>query len=192
MSKINLNRAFTLRKRLRTVVNEITEKLRNGSVIVHISTNYPNDTVLETGDKDFEYKGLNLMDTYMLLLEAKKHMVLLNNLIDCANIPDARSIINEIEGEKGIVGVLSNFAEENKNFKESSSKFEPLFEDSIRSTKGGVVTKNYKKTCEYNWEKEAADCKKRIISLEDKLSEVNASTIVEIPDEIIKFIENHI
>lgn len=192
MSKINLSRAFTLRKRLRSVVNEITERLRNGSVIVHVSTIYPNDTVLETGDKDFDYKGLNLMDTYKLLLEANEHMVQLNNIIDNANVPEARSIINEIEGEKGIVGVLNNFAEENKNFKESSSKFEPLFEDIVRSTKGGVVTKNYKKACDYDWEKEAADCKKRIISLEDKLSEVNASTIVEIPDEVLKFIENHI
>lgn len=192
MSKINLARAFTLRKRLRSVVNEIGDKLGNASVFIHVSTEYPDEQVIETNIKPFGYKGLDLMGTYKLYVEANKKMVQLNNLIDCANVPVARSKINELESQKSFVGILNNFAEENKTFVEKSSKYETFIDSSIRETKGGIVTKNFKKICDYDWEQEADNCRKRIVQLEDELSDINATTVIDVPDDLIKFIEKNI
>lgn len=192
MNKVNLTRAFTLRKRLRTIVTEITEKLKGASTFILVSSTYPNNQVFKSGEKPFNYKGMDIQGAYNHLLTANKNIVTLNNIIDNANVPEARAVINEIEAEKNRVSVLNKFANDNKNFKESVSRFEKFVYDDVSKLQGGVVTETYKKVSSFDWEKEADLCRRKIVSLEDKLSDINSSTMVEIPDDIMDFIEKNI
>ena len=119
MAKITLTKAFTLRKRLRSIIDEIISNLRNGETYIEVSSTYPDGAVVPGNQKPFDYKGHSLSETYNLLNKANSYMLTFNNLIDETNAVQARKVINELELEKGKVGILKSLANNRKMFKES-------------------------------------------------------------------------
>lgn len=192
MGKTSLLKAFTLRKRLRSIITTISDNLSDAPVYIHVSSTYPDGQVVEHNKKPFEYKGRNIEETYSLLLEAEKNMVILNNLIDEANVKEARKYINELEMTKANVSMLESFAKEKKRFAETVSTYDSSFYDEAKEKRGGIITNRYTLVSDFDWAEEARNCKKKIVKLEDKLSEINATTVVEIPDGVLVFIENNI
>ena len=190
MAKITLLKAFTLRKRLRSIIDNITEELRGARTFFEVSSTYPDGSVISGKDKAFDYNGLSLLETYNLLTAASNHMLELNNLIDEANAVHARKVINELELEKNKVGMLRALGNNRKRYSETVSEYQ-IFSESVRggaSGANGIVTTKYKLTDDFDWAQESENCRKRIVKLEDKLAEVNASTTLELSDEIINFI----
>ena len=185
MRKINLTRAFTLRKRLRTILTDISKRINFANVGRLDTTVYPDDKVVKSTEKDFDYKGLNLQDTYELLLKGNDYMLTLNNLIDKANVEHARPIINELENEKSKISLLKNLSDTANEFTETKTAYENV---------GTVVlvTRNYVRTNDYDWNNAYNECKKNVVKLEDKLSEVNATTMFDVPEEIINFVSDNI
>lgn len=191
MAKINLSKAFTLRKRLRGIISNISNELSNSSTYYFVSKTYPDGQVIESADKPFEFKGLDLTGTYKLLEEAGKNIIILNNLIDEANVISARKVINELEAEKNKIGVIRHLANDRKSYKESVSTYDSTFYMEENKVRGGIVTETYKLSNDDNWEKAVEECKKKILKLEDQLSDINSSTKFEVPDEIINFIDEY-
>lgn len=193
MAKITLLKAFTLRKRLRTIIDNIIGELREAQTFIKVSSKYPDGYIISGNEKPFDHNGLSLLDTYKLLNTANGHMLTLNNLIDEANVVHARKIINELELEKGKAGMLKRLASNRKNFSESVSEYQVISDSVIGSdTARGLVTTKYQLTDDFDWIKEAENCRKKIVKLEDKLAEANASTQIEIDDKLLSFIEENI
>ena len=191
MAKINLTRSFILRQRLRSIINNITNALSYASIWIEESTTYPDKTVVPSNQKPFEYKGMNLQETYELLTKGNEFILTLNNLIDEANVIKARKIINEIEVEKGKVAMLKNLANDYKNYKDSSSSYSSYTNENNVHCRGIVTTKNIR-TNDYNWVKALDECEKKIVFLEDELSDANSTTFFEVPDELLQFIKENI
>ena len=147
MAKINLTRAFTLRKRLRTFLNDITTSLSYANVGRLDYKTYPDCKMVKSNEKDFEYNGLNLQEAYELLLKGNEHMITLNNLIDKANVEYARPIINELESEKSKVHLLSLLSQSAKDFVESNTSYESY--GLSRDNNMVLVTNNYIRTNDY-------------------------------------------
>ena len=192
MAKINLTRSFTLRKRLRTIVNKLENQLNAATTYVKVSVTYPDGSVVETSDKPFNYKNKGLIETYKLLEQGNNFIITLNNLIDEANVLHARKVINELEVEKSRVSLLHHFVSDKSFFSETTKKFENFYMPDGKTSIKGIVTTNFKLIDDTDWEKMEEDCKKKIILLEDKITELNSTTIFEVPDEIINFIEENI
>ena len=190
MAKINLTRAFTLRKRLRTFLNDITTSLSYANVGRLDHKTYPDSKIVKSNEKEYEYNGLNLQDAYELLLKGNEYMVTLNNLIDKANVEYARPVINELESEKSKIHLLSLLSQSAKNFVESDTSYESY--GLSRDNNMVLITNSYVRTNNYDWTNAYNECRKNVVKLEDKLSEVNSTTMFDVPDEIINFVSDNI
>ena len=192
MAKINLVRGFTLRKRLRTILDKITLALSTAQTYIEVSTTYPDGNVVNSSEKAFSYKDKSLLETYKVLEKGSSYITELNNLIDDANNINARKIINELEAEKSKISMLKRLASNSSRFTETISTYDTNYMTEGNKSCGGIITRNYKLVEDFDWTKEADDCRKKIVILEDKLSEVNSTTYFEVPEEIINFIEENI
>ena len=190
MAKVNLTRAFTLRKRLRSIIDNIISALRDGKTFIEVSSTYPDGTIVKSNEKHFNYKEMSILETYRHLLTADGYMLTLNNLIDDANNIQARKVINEIELIKSNIHMLNKLAIDRKNFSESVSRYRSSGIHENESS--GIVTTNYELSDDFDWEKESADCKRKIVILEDKLSDINSSTFIDLSDDILAFIKENI
>ena len=55
-----------------------------------------------------------------------------------------------------------------------------------------LITNSYVRTNNYDWTNAYNECRKNVVKLEDKLSEVNSTTMFDVPDEIINFVSDNI
>lgn len=192
MAQISLTRGFTLRKRLRTLVNDFSTSLERATLWIKSKTIYPDKTEIKSNEKPFEYKGKNVAETFALLEKGNEYMLTLNNLIDEANIKEARKVINEIEIQKSKIHLLQTLSREMDSFVESNTIYDTDFTSDGSKTINGLITEKYIRTNDFDWKKEYEETRKNIVMLEDKLTDINGTTTFNCPDEIISFIRENI
>lgn len=188
MAKISLSRSFILRTRLRSIIENFKDALSTASTYIHESSVYSDGKVVKTNAKPFSFHDMDLAKTYDTFTKANNYMIILNNLIDEANVLHARKIINELEMEKNKTALLRHLQREQESFTETRDIV--CQGDSKDSTY--YVTENYKLTNDTDWKTLFTKNRKRISELEDKLSETNANSLFELPDEIISFISDNL
>jgi len=174
MAKITLARAFVVRNRL---INEIQTLHR---------TLY-GTTVQRRIEESSLIDGKSFNDLLKELQDKRARLVELNTAIDKANAESARPILNKIEAEKQNLSLYDITLEKVKTFEPVSKEFDPYKFNEKTKQLGDTVTYENKlivsdgayEDAVKEWTENYENKVKEIQDLEDKLSEVNASTLIE-------------
>lgn len=174
MAKITLARAFVVRKRL---INEISTLHR---------TLY-STAVQRRKEENSLVDGKSFKDLLKELQDKRAHLVDLNTAIDRANAESARPILNKIEAEKQNLSLYGAILERVREFEPVSKEFDAYKFNEKTKQLGDYVTYENKlivsdgafEDAVKEWTELYENKVKEIQDLEDKLSEVNASTLIE-------------
>lgn len=168
MAKVTLARAFVVRKRILKDIGLLCAKAQMTKPIY------------EKGKEDKKVDVDGYIETIVSL---RKSLVELNNAIDVANASGPRKIINEIEACKQNISTYSNAAANVSGFEPVKKVWDPYKFNSQTKQLGDYTTIEYVlcgKNAEY-WQELEANERDRLLELEDKLAEANASTMVDLP-----------
>lgn len=174
MAKITLARAFVVRKRL---INEIQTLHR---------TLY-STTAWCRKEESRLINGKSFKDLLKELQDKRANLVALNTAIDRANAESARPILNMIEAEKQNLSLYGAILERVRVFEPVSKEFDSYKFNEKTNQLGDYVTYenqlivsdgSYEDALK-EWTELYENKVKEIQDLEDKLSEVNASTLIE-------------
>ncbi len=174
MAKITLARAFVVRKRL---INEIQTLHR---------TLY-STAVQRRKEENSLVDGKCFKDLLKELQDKRARLVDLNTAIDKANAESARPILNMIEAEKQNLSLYGIILERVRAFEPVSKEFDAYKFNEKTKQLGDYVTYENKlivsdgtfEDAVKEWTDLYENKVKEIQDLEDKLSEVNASTLIE-------------
>lgn len=197
MTKISLARAFILRKRLRDTTNNLErefEKAPNSHFCKEIAP--PSISILESdlqkAEEPYSYKGMSYDEIYDKFEKSLSLLSDFNSIIDKVNADKPRALINKIESLKSRIPVINYAITENKAFKDEERSYNSSIYNNISNEMGVYTTRIFEKDTNKDWEEELSKVKKEILKLEDELSEVNTTIRVDVPTEIINFIEDSI
>ena len=161
---VSLARAFTIRSRTMKEISEVGKDISLNNLKV-------------SSDSDF-----SLNDTIEKILCLRDKLAKINSVIDEANVRSgARDILNQIEITKKNIGLFSCLAETKKGFSTETKEFDSHEFNPSTNTLGAYVVKHWKLSFDEKYVAKLDEMKKRLNELEDKLSEINASTTVELP-----------
>lgn len=176
MAKITLARAFIVRKRL---INEIQALHR---------TLY-STKVQRRNEESSLIDGKFFKDLLKELQDKRARLVDLNTAIDRANAESARPILNKIEAEKQNLSLYDAILARVKAFEPISKEFDVYKFNEKTKQLGDTVTYENKlivsdasstyEDAVKEWTELYENKVKEVQDLEDKLSEVNASTLIE-------------
>lgn len=174
MAKITLARAFVVRKRL---INEIQTLHRT----LHCTEAW------RRKEESPLINGKSFKDLIKELQDKRANLVALNTAIDRANAESARPILNKIEAEKQNLSLYGVILERVKQFEPISKEFDSYkfnektkqLGDYITYENQLIVSDGSHEDALKEWTELYENKVKEIQDLEDKLSEVNASTLIE-------------
>lgn len=174
MAKITLARAFVVRKRL---INEISA-LHRGLYATSVQRAKEESPLIN---------GKSFKDLLQELQDKRASLVALNTAIDKANAESARPILNKIEAEKQNLSLYAVILERVKQFEPVSKTFDSYkynektkqLGDYVTFENQLIVSNGSHEDAIKEWTELYENKVKEIQDLEDKLSEVNASTLIE-------------
>lgn len=177
---MKLQRAFTERKRLTKRYEEICSKINccNFSVETYQDGRYIKSVKL---DLDL------LLDEQQLAGEMLAEM---NAAIDEANAnSEARFILSKLVAARRRLASLQRLNSLEEAFEATKEEYDAYRYDG-KGNQGMYITKYYRKASEKDFEVLVKEQEKFIRDLEDKLSEVNATTEVDVPQTVLEYIKN--
>lgn len=168
---MNLTKAFIERNRLKKYISDLTDIL-NSTPVYHDK---------KLGERDW---GLSKSIDAQIenIINAKQYLGILNTAIDKANAKEARVLLNKIESIKSSLATVSKVLETANNVQQKEISYNYDTQCVIERAVDVDVSKlNTTKKC----------FEKQIRDLEDKIAEVNSSTLLDIPEELGKFLGSY-
>lgn len=177
---VTLAKAFIIRARL----TKLYSKLRNNLAAHSLCREFENDEATNKL-KDETSEMLNLYD------QAGHYLADLNAFIDEANAKSpARKYLSLLTHLKMKNLILTRFETEAKQFQPTAKVYDSYAVDSF-GNKGAYVEKQFVLGSDLDFKTLSHQNSREITDLEDKVAQVNAETIIDIPQEILEFISNN-
>lgn len=167
---MNIAKAFIERNRLKKYISSLSDKLRNTRVY--------HEEVL--GERDWsDLDGETYDEVVDKILKAKAMLCELNKAIDSVNYSQARATLNDLELYKGQLATVdwTLNAIYSTNLKVSQ------YQDGKQFTVVSVLDVNKDKYLTLK-----KDLEKLINKTEDKLAEINETTKVDIPEDLVEYL----
>lgn len=170
---MNIAKAFVERNRLKKFITEKSYFLQVTQV------GHPK----EEGERSWvETDNVDLDTLLEVVLSAKDALTKFNIAIDAANAKGGRKILDELEGLKAQQSTLKNLYDKIRQFK--AKELVQLDGQAVLVERVLDVDKDLVK-------KRLNDVTKDIQAKEDELAAFNASTIVELDDELAKYLKEY-
>lgn len=172
---MKLQRAFRERKVLTEIYTKITDEIS--------STPYSYRAEDETRKK-------NVDELFAQEEQVGDMLARFNAAIDKANgNSQAKEILSKLTQLRRKQQLLQKFEREQRAFVPQKKEFDSYLYDE-NGNRGKYITIDFKKNSETNFEEEVKKNSSKIRKLEDQLSEINYATEVEVPKDILEYLEN--
>ena len=190
MAKVSLAKAFVVRSRLKSKIDFLSNSLLLSEVTHLASSVYEdgNNTMVAAEAKPATINGLSLDETYLTFIKGSGYLAVLNSAIDETNAVSSRKILNEIQTIKRQYHVTERFSNQVEKAQLKSVEYDSRQFNALTKETGCKVTHFYKLDTSLDYKKLGKELKKKLEALEDELSEQNIKQKVEIPDEILEFV----
>ena len=177
---MKLQRAFTERKRLTKRYDEICSRIN--------CCNFS----IETDSTGQDIKSVKTdLDSYLEEQQLAGEMLAeMNAAIDEANAnSEARFILSKLVAARRRLSSLQRLESFEEVFEVTKEDYDAYRYDD-KGNQGMYITKHYRKASNQDFAVLVKDQEKNIRELEDKLSEVNATTEVDVPPTVLEYIKN--
>ena len=178
---MKLSRAFTVRARLTNAYNVTETRVKQAKI----------STLVDLETATAEPVAINLDQEYVNLCTIGDILARLNAAIDKANANSkARELLSRITNVNRKFDLVKRECFQLEQFKPVEKVFDNYAYDEKTNSRGKYVTKNYQLITQVDWTAEAEKLAREKLSYEDELAEVNASTDVELDEEILSTLKN--